>query len=259
MSRVKARVCAALVSVIFLPTVFAAQGLNPPKVTDPSARSISLRQQPGFEARCFKESTLRERGEWTNPTKSSSNYMTSVEVRNGVSFITLSLQLEAGALKVLMEMNADGSVRKVPAIIETDIPGFEKEYGPTLTHLITRMMSGLGDNIVGRTLEVGKDYGPTMNLCIMLGAKSASSPKGATVLDGTLTYAGRSAFLVSQTYEQVCTDNNVRFSVEGSAWSVYDLVSGLVMSNAGSFELFAQGSRFRRAEEFVECGVTEKK
>lgn len=97
-----------------------------------------------------------------------------------------------------MELNADGSVRKVPAMLETNIPGFEKEYGPTLTQLMTRIMSGLGDNFVGRTLEVGKDYGPTMNLCTMLGAKSASSPKGATIVDGTLTYAGRSAFLVSQ-------------------------------------------------------------
>lgn len=100
MSSVKARVCVAVLAIVLVPMAFAAQGLNPPKVADSSARNISLRQQPGFEARCFKESTLRERGEWTNPTKSSSDYVTSVELRNGVEFLTLSLQLETGALKV---------------------------------------------------------------------------------------------------------------------------------------------------------------
>lgn len=259
MSKLKSAMCAAALAGVALPGIGFAANLNPPKVTDTTSRSITMRQMPGFEARCFKESTLRERGDWTTPTKSSSDYRTRVELRNGVEYVTLTTQAGTDALKFLMELNADGSMRKVPALIETSIPGFEKEYGPALRQVVTRTMAGMGEGFLGRTLEVGKDYGATMNICTVLGAQSASSPKGKTVLEGTLTYAGRPGFLVSQTYEQACTDNGVRFTVEGSAWSVHDLVSSLVMSNAGSFELFAQGTRFRRAEEFVECGVTEKK
>lgn len=259
MSKLKSAMYAAAVAGLAFQGAGLAAGLNPPKVTDTTARNITMRQVPGFEARCFKESTLRERGDWTNPTKSSSDYVTSVEVRNGVEFVTLTTQAGTDALKFLMELNADGSMRKVPALIETSIPGFEKEYGPALRQVVTRTMAGMGEGFLGRTLEVAKDYGPTMNICTVMGAQSAASPKGKTVLEGTLTYAGRSAYLVSQTYEQACTENGVRFTTEGSAWSVYDLASHLVMSNAGSFEVFAQGSRFRRAEEFLECGVTEKK
>lgn len=259
MRSLKAGICAAMFSGLALPTVATASGLTPPKVTDTTSRSIKMRQIPGFEARCFKESVLRERGDWTNPTKSSSDYVTRVELLNGVEYVTLTTHAGTDALKFLMELNADGSMRKVPALIETSIPGFEKEYGPALRQVVTRTMAGMGEGLLGRSLEVGKDHGTTMNICTVLGAQSASSPKGKTVLEGTLTYAGRPGFLVSQTYEQACTDNGVRFTVEGSAWSVHDLVSSLVMGNAGSFELFAQGTRFRRAEEFLECGVTEKK
>ncbi len=246
-------------SGLALPTVVAALDLNPPKVTDSTARSITLRQMPGFEARCFKNSTLRLDSDWANPTKASSDHVTKVEVRNGVEYLTVSAKVGTNALKFLMELNADGSIRRVPALVETSIPGFEKEYGPAVSQMMTRLMAGMGDGFLGQTLEVGKDYGATMNICTVMGAQSSSSPKGKTLLEGTLTYAGRPGFLVSQTYEQECTTNGVRLSVEGSAWSVYDLASNLVMSNAGSFELYAQGTRFRRTEEFLECGVTEKK
>lgn len=258
MSKLKSAMCAAAVAGVALPGVGFAADLNPPKVTDTTSRSITMRHLPGFEARCFRESTLRERGDWTNPKKTSSDYVTRVETRNGVEFITLTTQAGTDALKILMELNADGSMRKVPALIETSIPGFEKEYGAAVAQMVTRAMAGMGDSFLGRNFEVGKDYGASVNMCTVLGAQSASSPKGTTVLEGTLNYAGRPAYLMSQTYDQACTDNGVRFTVEGSAWSVYDLVSSLVMSNAASVELFAQGTRFRRSEEFLECGVTEK-
>lgn len=259
MSRLKSAICAVAVAIAVLPGVGFAANLNPPKVSATTGEPVSLRQKPGYEARCFKESTTRERGNWLNGTKSSSDYRTGVEVRNGVEYVGMSFRIEKDELKVLLELASDGQPRRVPPLIETNIPGFEKQYGAALTQMVTRMTSGSQGKYLGRTLELGVDYGPTMDVCTALGVQSGGAAKGKTVADGTLTYSGRPAFLISQTFDQACVENGVRFEVEGSGWAVYDTASGLAMSSAAQFNLSSRGTRFSQVEEFVECGVTEKK
>lgn len=257
MSYLRAGIYTAVISLGTLAGGAIAADLNPPKVLATTGESVTVRQVPGYEARCFKETTARERGDWTNPKKSISAYLTKVEVRNGVEYLTMLFQVGTDSLKLLLEMNDKGGIRNVPPLIETTIPDFEKEHGDTLTKLVTNMSSFSGD-FLGRTFEVGKDYGPIMNLCNIVGAQSSEAPEGTTVVEGTLTHSGRSAFLITQTFEQVCLENGVRFSVKGSAWSVYDFLSGLAMSNFGRFELFSRGTRFNQSEESVECVVSEK-
>jgi len=258
MSYLRAGIYAAVISLAVLAGRATAADLNPPKVSAAAGESVTVRQVLGYEARCFKETTVRERGDWTNPTKSISAFLTKVEVRNGVEYLTMLLQVGTDSLKFLLERNDKGGIRNVPPLIETTIPDFEKEYGPAMTKLVTSM-SSMSDELLGRTFEVGKNYGPLMNFCSVMGAQSNGAPEGTTVVEGTLTHSGRSAFLMSQTIEQVCLENGVRFSVKGSAWTVYDFLSGLAMSSSGKFELFSQGTRFRQSEESVECVVTEKK
>jgi len=259
MRRLKAGAFVAMWSVMSLPTLLAAAGLNPPKVTDSTQQSILWRMTPGYEARCFKESSVRVRGEWTSPKKSSSDYFAKVEVRNGVDYLSMSFQEGANSMSFAMELDSVGAIRKVPPILETNIPGFEKEYGPQVTKLLSQVMTGTGEGFLGRTLEVGKDYGAPGNLCAALGVQNSGSPKGTTVVDGTLDYAGRPAFLFSWAHEQTCVENGVSFNVEASGWTVHDRASGLPVSSASQFELFSRGTRFQQSEEFVECGVTEKK
>lgn len=255
MSNLRAGIFAAAFSWGALAAGAVTADLNPPKVSATKGDSVTLRQVLGYEARCFKESTIRTYGEWTNPKKSISAYLIKVELRNGVEYLTIMFQLGTHSVKLLMEMDDKGSIRNAPPLVETTLPDFEKEYGPMLNKLV----AGMSGEFLGRTFEVGKDYGPYMNFCNVTGAQSNGAPEGAMVVDGTLTHSGRSAFLISQTYEQVCSENGVRFSVKGSAWTVYDLMSGLAMSSSGRFELFSQGTRFRQSDESVECVITEKK
>lgn len=259
MCRLNAWATAAALALTTLPGIGLGANLNPPKVSATSGEPVSLRQKPGFEARCFKESTIRERGAWTNPTRTSSDYRTGIEVRDGAEYLGMSFRVEKHELKLLMELTAEGQPRRVPPLIETNIPGFEKEYGAALTQMVTRTMSSSTGGYLGRTLELGRDYGPTLDVCMALGVSSSGTAKGKSVADGTLTYSGRPAFLVSQTFEQACVQNGVRFEVNGTGWAVHDNASGLVLSSAVQFNLFSQGTRFSQVEEFVECGVAEKK
>lgn len=243
-----------------LPTALFANS-TPPKVTSTSGEPIHMRLMPGYEARCFKETKTRERGNWAAPKTTFADYKTSLEVRNGVEFLTLTTQFQRYETKVLMELNPNGGVRRVPPLIETNIPEFEKEHGSAVTQMVGRMIASTsgGEGFLGRTFEIGKTYGPSFDLCTALGAQIASSPKGSTTLEGTLNYSGRPAFLVTQIQEQTCMDNDVRFSVEASAWALYDRGSGLTMSNVGQINVFSQGSRITQIDERTECGVTSNR
>lgn len=233
----------------------------PPQVTSTSGEPISVRLNPGHEARCFKESKTRERGNWAVPKTTLSNYTTAVEVRNGVEFIAMTLPAQQYQIKVLMELSPNGTPRKVPPLLETSMPGFEKEYGAALAQMTRRLIasSNAGEGFLGRSFEIGRTYGPTIDLCLALASQPSGATKGSTTVDGTLTYSGRPAYLVSQTYEQACTENDVRFSVEGASWAVYDIASGLTLSSFGQFNVFAQGNRITQIDETVECGIAPMK
>ncbi len=261
MSKSTARACAGALILCALFPVSSSANSAPPRVTSTSGEPILIRLNPGYEARCFKETKTRERGSWSAPKTTSGSYKTGLEVRNGVEFIALATQFQQYETKVLMELSANGQVRRVPPLLETNIQGFEKEYGPVLTQMFGRIMAGTngGEGFLGRTLEIGKIYGPTADLCIALGSQPAGAAKGTTTVEGTLTYSGRSSYLVSQSYEQACTENDVRFSVEGGAWAVYDRASGLTLNSAGQFNLFAQGTRITQIDETLECGISDKR
>lgn len=259
MNRLIAMSGMAVLALGTLPVVGFASNVSPPQVSATTGEPVSLRPKSGYEARCFRETTTRERGNWSKPTKTRSEHRARLEVRNGVEYLSVATNVDRDELKILLEMTPEGQPRKVPPLIETTIPGFEKEYGPALSQVVNQMMAGLTGKPMGQPLEIGKDYGPTMDVCAMLGTQSSGASKGTTVVEGTLTYSGRAAFLLTQTYEQTCAGEGVRFSVEGSAWAVHDRASGLAMSNAGQFSLFSQGTRFSQVDESMECGVAERK
>ncbi len=243
--------------LLVLPLSGHAGNLNPPEVTSTTGEPIYVRRAPGFQAQCNRTTVTHQRFN-PNPTTQTTSFGSWVEARNGREFLGAVFDFEGDPVNLVFELTTKGEIKGSPPTIETRIPGFERRYGAELRQLGTNMISGMAGNFLGRQFEVGRDYGPTMDVCVMTGHRATGWPEGTTVARGTLTFEGRPAYLITQTFRQSCTTPDATVSFEGSAWGVYEKTSGQPIRSASEFSAFTQNGRIMRAEEFTNCTITQR-
>lgn len=249
--------CAAMLCLAAVSAAAQTNSLTPPAVTSTTGDPVSVRVKPGYQAQCLKSTATRQ-GPAKAPTTQSASYLLWAEERRGQEFLGTSFLFQNEPVNLLYELNSRGEPKDIPPLIETKIPGFERQYGAEIKQLTSGLIASLTGRYGGKPLEIGKDYGPTFDFCLASGNHAASWPEGSTIVRGTLEFEGRPAFLLTQTFKQVCGQGIGRFTVEGTSWGLVDQGSGLTVKSASRYGMNAYSTEIASAEEFMNCQLTPR-
>lgn len=195
-----------------------------PDVAERIVSPFVLKFKPGFDSLCTKKEKKKNKGDWFW-SETEKVFLEKTIYESGTAKHILDISEGQFAIKIIRTIEQSGAASETEPKIETNLP--ENDETKPILGLLKKAFS---ENTFHGKSAISGDVLKN-DLCGKIGGSRVGSDDGGIKLEGYVSYGGRKAVLFTSTSNMSCYVSGKNLKMDFNGWYVFDIESGLMLSN----------------------------